>query len=502
MSKLTSKISELLLDQPNKKLIKDLTRNVWLTRFQVEQAVQQLLNFFHEKKLQPEDKILLSCSNSILYPLVVLAANQYGLVVHPAAPTLTITEFNDLLTDTDFKLVFPAEIQVPWLHKKQAWRKNELALLDLDATVVFNKTSALAKAFNDSAAPTDNTPSILMYTSGTTGTPKKVILNHANLLAAAQYVIKGQSLTENDCTLVVLPLFHINALIIVMLSTILSGGKLIIPAKFSASHFWQQVKQEKVTWVSVSPSVISILLINQQAQKNFSPIRSLRFLRSASAPLSAKTQRRFEDRYQVPIIQGYGMTEAAGQICVNPLDHPKYGSVGKPVGTQVSVLFDGKLTLRPHVTGEVVLKGKNVISMYVGRNSAQDFIAGWLKTGDTGYFDEEGYLFLTGRTKDLINYGGHKISPIKVETVLLQADFVIEVAVVGIPDQIFGEKIVAAIVLKKGIVQQVAREKLTRIIRTNLAEFERPKQLIFIPKIPRNRIGKILRIQLQRELSS
>jgi acyl-CoA synthetase (AMP-forming)/AMP-acid ligase II len=502
MSQLVSRIDEVLTTRPNKKIIKDLTTNVWLTRNLARQAVDQLLDFFYSVGLRPNDQILITKENSAVYPLIMLAAYEYGLVVHPAAPSLTATELRDEMLAETYRAVFPAASHVAKLQSQADWQQVKLDFFGKLTCSVFyqsnNRTAATKDSFGQLA---EEQPALMMYTSGTTGKPKKVILQHKNLLAAAQFVIQSQQLTDADRTLIVLPLFHINAQVIAMLATLLSGGSVVVPPKFSASHFWLQLQAEKITWVSASPSVISILLANQKAQQNFKLPTDLRFLRSASAPLSSELQQRFEKKYQIPILQGYGMTEAAGQICVNPLHQPKKGSVGKPFGTKVSLLIDNQPRKLFGQIGEVLLKGKNVITAYADRDSSQDFIDGWLKTGDLGYFAADGYLYLTGRSKELINYGGHKISPQKIENVLLQADYVQEVAAVGIADQIFGEKIVAVVVLNRGTDQAAAKKELGQLLEKNLAKFERPQRLIFTDRLPHSRVGKILRVKLRQELS-
>lgn len=502
MSQLVSKINEILTTRPAKKIIKDLTADVWLTRDLTRQAIDQLLDFFYSAKLQPNDQILITKENNGIYPLIMLAAYEYGLVVHPAAPSLTTTELQAEMAAQTYQAVFPAAGHVTELQSQTGWQQVKLDFFGKLTCSVFyhpnNQTAATKDSFGQLA---EEQPALMMYTSGTTGKPKKVILQHKNLLAAAQFVIQSQQLTDADRTLIVLPLFHINAQVIAMLATLLSGGCVVLPPKFSASHFWPQLQTEKITWVSASPSVISILLANQKAQQNFKLPADLRFLRSASAPLSSELQQRFEKRYQIPIIQGYGMTEAAGQICVNPLHQPKRGSVGKPFGTKVSLLIDNQPSDFAGQIGEVLLKGKNVITSYAERDPSQDFIDGWLKTGDLGYFDADGYLYLTGRSKELINYGGHKISPLKIENVLLQADYVHEAAAVGVADQMFGEKIVAVVVLNHGTDQATAKKELSQLLAKNLARFERPQELIFTDHLPHSRVGKILRVQLRQELS-
>ncbi|WP_268869632.1 AMP-binding protein [Liquorilactobacillus vini] len=330
---------------------------------------------------------------------------------------------------------------------------------------------------------------------------EKVGLTHEVMRRAAYYDLTSHRLTDKDTVLIVMPMFHINAQELIIISILLTDGKMVIAPKFSASKFWPQILENDVTWSSVVPTIVAILLKNKKANAAFRPDHKLRFIRCASAILSVNRQKEFTERYRVPILEGYKMTESCSQCTLNPLDKIKLGSVGKPFGTKVSLLIDNRPRNLSGQIGEVLLKGKNVIISYADRDPNQDFIDGWLKTGDLGYFAADGYLYLTGRSKELINYGGHKISPLKIENVLLQADYVQEAAAVGVTDQMFGEKIVVVVVLNRGTDQATAKKGLIQLLEKNLARFERPQELIFTDHLPHSRVGKILRVQLRQELS-
>ena len=211
--------------------------------------------------------------------------------------------------------------------------------------------------------------------------------------------------------MVVMPMFHINAQVISVLATRLSGGKLVIAPKFSASGFWPTIETNHVTWVSVVPTIISILLMNQQALAAYHSNIHLRFVRSSSFALPEDKLVAFQSHFHTQVLEGYGMTETASQSTLNPIHAPKIGSAGKPVGTELRIkLADGTFTKKPFVEGEIVLRGDHVIHDYLEPHP-ESFENGWFLTGDLGYLDQDGYLFVKGRRKEMINRGGEKVAP-------------------------------------------------------------------------------------------
>ena len=270
----------------------------------------------------------------------------------------------------------------------------------------------------ETVEPGDDNPGVLMFTSGTTGEPKGVLLRHRHLLAAAHNVVTAHQLTDRDVSYCVLPLFHINAQVIVLLSTLLSSGRLVMADRFHASRFWEDVSDHGVTWVSAVPTILSIL--SKRDPKGID-LSTLRFIRSASAPLSPAVAQRFEQIVGAPVIESYGMTEAAGQISVNPLPPGirKLGSVGRPQGVQLKIENTSHQPVVPYEIGEIAIRGNNVVEGYVNVDgSGKSFGEGWIFTGDLGYLDDDGYVFITGRAKEIINRGGEKLSPREIEDVL------------------------------------------------------------------------------------
>ena len=363
--------------------------------------------------------------------------------------------------------------------------------------------AATAPAVGNAADIGEDAGAILLFTSGTTGTPKGVQLTHAQVMATVQNVIGAHNLTAHDITYLFLPLFHINAEVIGMLATLVSGGKLIVEKKFSASRFWPVIQRHGVTWVSAVPTVIGILI----KAATYAPApRHLRFVRSASAPLPSLHGRRFEAMFNVPIIESYGMTEAASQICVNPVPPAarRHGSVGRPYGVDLKVVGDAGLTLEANEIGEIAIRGDSVIQEYAsGDTSGKGFVDGWFMTGDIGYVDADGFVYITGRSKEMINRAGQKISPREVEEVIARDPDVRTVAVIGLPDELYGERVVAYVVPEDAATrrQEVSfKERLRQLCITSISAYKCPVEYHVVDEIPLGPTGKIQRTRLREQV--
>src|SRR6202167_5813779 len=320
-------------------------------------------------------------------------------------------------------------------------------------------------------APNPDDIALFAYTSGTTGRPKCVPLTHSNVLWSARNIAAHYDLTSADCSLVVLPMFHGHGLIGAALSPLASGGSVIIPPRFSASEFWKLFREHHATWYSAVPTIHQVLLA--RADSDGAPHSGPRFIRSCSAPLAPTILTKLEKRFGAPVLEAYVMTEAAHQVASNPLPPlpHKPGTVG--LSTEISIIDEKGQHLEANTPGEVVVRGPNVMRGY--RNNpeanAAAFIDGWLRTGDIGAIDNDGYLALTGRIKELINRAGEKISPVEVEAVLLEHPAVAEAAVFGVPDAKYGEEVSAAVVLRSAATAQ----ELQAYCGTRLADFKVPK---------------------------
>lgn len=501
MTKLTEKLQQHLQKNHNRKFIRDIYLNQWFTGDEIEEDITKLQEVFKVIGLGNGDTIFMSIRNSAVYIPINQALWRYGITAHPVADNSANKELvNDYQDNKYPAMIFTAD------KVKEFSRFPELnfELIKLntfpEGLVIINRKDIEA---NPNRVPTEDSYGWILNTSGTTGKPKQVGLTHQIMWQAALYDSKSHQLTANDIVLIVMPMFHINAQEQIIVSTLFSDGKLVIAPKFSASSYWNWISDYDCTWSSVVPTIVTILLKNKNSQKAFNPRHHLRFIRCASAMLPVERQQEFTEHFHVPILEGYGMTESCSQCTINPLDNIKVGSVGKPYGTEVAIYSNNSFTSKPHEMGEIAIRGNHVITSYLNATpeAQKDFQDGWFLTGDLGYFDEEGYLWLNGRRKHIINHGGEKINPTIVEGTLGNLDFVKDVAVVGTTDKLYGENVAAAIILQDGInVSEDLKQYIFSYTEEKLAKYRRPTEIYFINQFPLNPTGKVLRPQLVKQL--
>jgi acyl-CoA synthetase (AMP-forming)/AMP-acid ligase II len=303
-----------------------------------------------------------------------------------------------------------------------------------------------------------------------------VPLSHKNLCQTIQNIKATYNLTRVDRTLLVMPLFHVHGLLAGFLAPLGSGGSLIMPPRFSASEFWRDFVTHKANWYTAVPTMHQILLRNDFP----SPMPTIRFVRSCSSPLSPTVHKQLETIFNAPVLEAYAMTEAAHQMTSNPLPPAQHkpGSVGIAQGLELQIMDDEGNSLPQGKIGEVCVLGANVTSGYLGdpKVVASPFTeSGYLRTGDQGYLDEEGYLFLTGRIKELINKGGEKISPIEIDNLLAQHPKVLEAVSFAIDDELYGQNVAVAIALREGC--ELSAEELLSWFGDRAAKFKIPKKV-------------------------
>jgi acyl-CoA synthetase (AMP-forming)/AMP-acid ligase II len=323
-----------------------------------------------------------------------------------------------------------------------------------------------------------------------------VPLTHANLSISAGNVARSYALGGDDVALCVMPLFHVHGLVASTLATLATGGTVVVPAKFSPLSFWRVAAAHRATWYSAVPTIHQLLLARAgRAADRPAGAATLRFIRSCSAALPPQVMADLEVAFGVPVLEAYGMTEAAHQMSSNPLPPGvrRPGSVGRGTGVGIGIMDESGRHLPPGERGEVVIQGPNVTRGYEQHDEANEasFTDGWFRTGDQGVLDEEGYLTLVGRLKELINRGGEKISPREIDELLAGHPAVAEAVCFGVPHSTWGEEVEAVVVLREDA--SATAEDLVNHCRERLADYKRPKRIHVTDAIPRTATGKIQR---------
>ncbi|SLN40895.1 AMP-binding protein [Pseudooctadecabacter jejudonensis] len=358
-------------------------------------------------------------------------------------------------------------------------------------------TPQMLTTTGDVAPVSPDQHALLMYTSGTTGRPKGVVHTHASLLAGGWTTAVAHGLMPEDRGFCVLPIYHINGLCVSLMGSLVSGGSLAMTSKFSASRFWEQACATQVTWFSVVPTIISHLLHGAAEPSDAVKMR-LRFGRSASSALAVETQAAFETRFGVPIIETMGLTETAAQILSNPLPpgRRKTGSPGVAIGNEVRILNRDLTDAAPLQVGEIAIRGPNVMSEYLFNPdaTAKTFVGGWLRTGDLGHIDDDGYVFVTGRLKELIIKGGENIAPREIDEVLYSEPDIIEAAAFARTCKSYGETVEAAVAIKPG--SDLTEDRLLALCKDRLGPFKSPDRIHFMDALPKGPSGKIQRLKL------
>ncbi|KAK6084956.1 peroxisomal-coenzyme A synthetase [Seiridium cupressi] len=359
--------------------------------------------------------------------------------------------------------------------------------------------------------PQTDDVALVLHTSGTTSRPKVVPLTHRNLVRTMGNIQNTYKLTPDDRTMLVMPLFHVHGLLCALLAPLYSGGSMIVPAKFSASDFWVDFQTHQANWYTAVPTIHQILLKSPVPN----PLPKIRFIRSCSSPLSPAVFERLEAALKAPVLEAYAMTEAAHQMTSNPLPPAKRkpGTVGLGQDVEVRILNDAEEELPQGAEGEICIKGENVTKGYLNnpKANAEGYTKnGFFRTGDQGKKDEDGYIVITGRIKELINKGGEKISPIELDNVMTRHTAVSEAVSFAIPDEMYGQDVGVAIVrktgekldeeeLRKWMAERVAKFKLPRKVSFNREEQHtekgntNDKQIYFTDVMPKTATGKIQR---------
>ncbi|MGH9386668.1 MAG: AMP-binding protein, partial [Vicinamibacterales bacterium] len=456
-----------------------------------------------ESGVAPGDRVALVLPDGPEMAVAFLAVSAVATAA-PINPQYRQAEFERSFEDLRITWLLtsaPADSAV--IHAAKA-RKVEVVRLAIDETkpagILRLDGTRHTSALNDFASGSD--VALILTTSGTTSRPKIVALTHANILASAGNIAASLELRAEDRCQVVMPLFHVHGLIGGVLASLTAGASVICCPGFDAPCFFEWMDQGQPTWYTAVPTMHQAILTRARQHRDVIARRRLRLVRSASAFLPETLQRALEEEFGAPVIQAYGMTEASHQIAQNPLPPAKRkpGSVGLPLGTAVAILDEASTPRARGLTGEIAIRGPNVIAAYEGGGAAnaQSFVDGWLKTGDAGHIDNDGYVFITGRLKETINRGGEKVNPREVDEVLLTHPAVAEAAAFGMSHATLGQDVAAAVVLHEG--RTCTEQALREFAAGRLAQFKVPARVIFLDELPEGPTGKVQRSLLADQL--
>ncbi|WP_068400128.1 class I adenylate-forming enzyme family protein [Kribbia dieselivorans] len=460
---------------------------VELTYRQFDDRIQACAEQFREHGITAGDVIAIMLPNRVELLVAMFAAWRLGAAATPVNPVFTASEADHQIGDSGAKLVINAGPDAP---------NGGRATIHVD--------DVRAERRSDPVAPhalTGDDLALLIYTSGSTGRPKGVMLDHANVEAMTSTMTAHLSLTAADHCMLILPLFHANAIMVSALPVLRVGGRLSIVGQFSAGRFFDQIEALRPTYFSAVPTIYAVLAAMPEEVKP--DTSSLRFVVCGAAPVSKELLEKSHKRYGFVIVEGYGLTEGTCASACNPVDGVgKLGSVGPALPGQSIRIVDGRGHDVPTgETGEVVISGPTVMRGYLNNPeaTAATVVNGWLHTGDVGRLDEDGYLSIVDRVKDMVIRGGENIYPKEIERVLTTVDGVLEAAVVGRPDQVLGEVPVAFVSLYPGAT--VTEAELIDHCTRHLTRVKVPEQIHLVDALPKNPVGKIDKPNLRRSVA-
>jgi long-chain acyl-CoA synthetase len=460
--------------------------NVDMNNTQFLDAVRRASATLRKHGVEAGDVVAIMLPNQADFVVAMFAAWRLGVAVTPISPTLVPAEIGYQLEDAAAKVLIvdrPLEFDAP-----------------VQAVLQTAELSSASEADDLPGSVSDDMLALLIYTSGTTGRPKGVMLDHANLTAMCGMSLDVFAMSSSEHSLLILPLFHVNGIVVSVLSPLLAGGRTTIAGRFSPTTFFDRIEQSRATYFSAVPTIYTILAdLPAEVKPDTS---SIRFAICGAAPASVELLNKFENRYGIPLIEGYGLSEGSCASTVNPLNGPrKPGTVGIALpGQQIRIVGPDNNDVPPGEAGEVLIKGPNVMRGYLNRpeETAKTIVDGWLHTGDVGRLDEDGYLILVDRAKDMIIRGGENIYPKEIETVVYQLPEIAEAAVIARAHPVYGEVPVLFVSLNSGA--DISTDRIDEHLRGSLSKFKLPVEITVIDDLPKNAVGKINKPALRKSI--
>jgi acyl-CoA synthetase (AMP-forming)/AMP-acid ligase II len=479
---------------PDGTAVRSADDEIRLSFTQLIAAGERVADGLGQLGVEPGDVVGVSTANTIEFVLSLVGARSLGAVVAPLDPLLARAEIDTRLGDVRARALIVAASGSPL--DPSVVSGAPVLELRLDRSSPGFETSLVP---NDDRSvplppPLDPRPlpagcELIMFTAGTTGRSKAVPWTAANVEASITGIIDSLQLTADDATVLVMPLYHGHGLMAGLLATLATGGTATLPSlgRFSAHRFWDEMVSARATWYTAAPTIHEILVARAAQEFPGPDAVRLRMIRSCSAPLAASVASSIEAAFGAPIVSAYGMTETAHQAASTAVRDGQVDtalSVGVPTSVEMRIAGRNGAEAGVGVDGEVWVRGPALTAGYLNDDEAnkESFVDGWFRTGDVGHLDADGYLYLTGRIKELIDRGGEKVAPAAVEAVLLSNPAVLDAAVFGVPDDTYGERVEAAVTLKPG--QHVTEPELRDDAKTRLSAAEVPDRILLLDQLP------------------
>jgi acyl-CoA synthetase (AMP-forming)/AMP-acid ligase II len=465
-----------------------------------DHAVNRAANMLSARGVGKGDVVSLLMPNSAEYVIAYFACFRLGALAGPINSLLKPEEIAYVVGNSEACAMLVGSELLPAVEQVRG------DLPRLAEVIVFDDES-ITREFSDKPAGswyslelTRDDLGVIIYTSGTTGKPKGCLLTHGNLIANARQIAVWLNFTQQDRLLSVMPLFHMNAVSVTTLSALYAGGSTVVSPRFSASKHWQIISDYQISSFGSVATMLSMLLAKYpEGVPKGLKTDQLRFAMCGSAPVPAEVMRRFEETFNCPVVEGYGLSESTCRSTFNPPDESRRaGSCGLPIGNEMKVVDEDDKEVADGTPGEIVLRGENIFKGYFKNEeaTARAFRGGWFHTGDVGYRDADGFFYIVDRKSDMIIRGGENIYPREIDELLYKHPSVAIAATVGVPDELYGEEVAAFVVLKEGA--HTTEEELIYHCRAHLADFKCPKTIRFLKDVPKGPTGKVLKRELAR----
>ena len=479
-----------------------------LTFGHLYQHMQKTVSRLNELGIGRNDRVAVVLPNGPEMASAFLSVAS-GATSAPLNPAYRFNEFDFYLSDLNAKaLIVLSGMDSPAIDVAQA---RGIPLIELSPTLgaeagLFELTGNECASVSQGGLAQPDDVALVLHTSGTTSRPKIVPLIQTNICTSAHNICTTLALTGNDRCLNVMPLFHIHGLMGATLSSMAARASIACTSGFDATQFFNWVDALSPTWYTAVPTIHQAVLARADDNREIIERRPLRFIRSSSSSLPPQVMHELETIFKVPVIESYGMTEASHQMTSNPLPpaQRKPGSVGIAAGPDVAIMDEDGRLLSPNETGEIVIRGANVTLGYENNPVANEsaFVQGWFRTGDQGRFDQEGYLFITGRIKEMINRGGEKIAPREIDEAFMDHPAVVQAVAFAVPHKTLGEDMAVAVVLQSSEADGVTERILREFGFTKLADYKVPSRVVIVDEIPKGPTGKLQRIGLAEKLAT